>query len=71
MGWQRAGILAVVLVAGTGCPEDWRQGGVLDRAAAKDTRENMPMRACPEGQSIEWGCPKDDPDPKKCGWVCR
>jgi hypothetical protein len=71
MGWQKAGILAVVLVAGTGCPEDWRKGGALDRAAAKDTRENMPAQVCPEGKSVQWACPEDDPDSEKCGWICQ
>jgi hypothetical protein len=71
MGWLRAGILAVVLVTVTGCPEDWRKGGALDRAAAKDTRENTPWLVCPEGKSVQWACPPDDPDPDQCGFLCQ
>jgi hypothetical protein len=63
--------MLAVLLSTTGCPEEWRQGGVLDRAAAKDTRENMPETQCPEGKSMQWICPKDDPDPEKCGWDCK
>jgi hypothetical protein len=71
MGWRKAIMLAVLGGLGTGCPEEWRKGGIMDRAAAKDTRENMPESECPEGQAAQWDCPPDDPDPAKCGWVCR
>jgi hypothetical protein len=52
----------VILLAG--CPVDWAmEDGFLDRAAAKDIRENAKAEACPEGMhyGLPPGCSKKDP----------
>jgi hypothetical protein len=73
MNWRVGVIVAVALTVGPGCLEEWRKGGAIDRAIAKDTRENMPKPAwvCPSGQAFEWECPQESTDPEECRWTCR
>lgn len=41
-----------------GCPVDWAmEDGFLDRAAAKDIRENAKREACPKG--MHYGLPPE------------
>ena len=68
MGWSKAMMLAVLLGLGTGCPEEWRKGGVMDRAAAKDIKENL-AHPCADDAPRVWRCAEDEPE-ESCGWRC-
>lgn len=75
MAW-RAAVLVVggcLLLVGTGCPEEWRKGGINDRAIAKDTKEKLLKHPedeerpeCGEDEVAELKC-----DTGPCKWVCK
>lgn len=78
MGWRSA-VLAVggcLLLVGTGCPEEWRKGGINDRAIRKDNRQRLNQDrpeaededepSCPEGTRATWTC-----EASPCRWVCK
>lgn len=70
MGWRKAVMLAVLLGMGTGCPEEWRKEGAIDRAVAKDVKANLEQeKICPDGRPTEWHCRGEGPA-KKCRWEC-
>jgi hypothetical protein len=45
----------LLLLLGTACPEEWRRGGINDRAARKDLRERL-EEECPEGKTWVEDC---------------
>jgi hypothetical protein len=48
MRWEAALSCVLWLVALTGCPETYRRGGRVDRAADKDAKDQIPDRICDE-----------------------
>jgi hypothetical protein len=68
----RQAVLALgglLLLAATGCPEDWGPDGTNDRAMRKDLKERV-EKECPEGKTREWFCAEPD-DETSCRWICR
>jgi hypothetical protein len=46
MRWRWVFAVTVVMAVGTGCPETWRKGGMIDRAMAKDIAEGLRRYNC-------------------------
>jgi hypothetical protein len=70
MGRQAVLVVSgLLLLVGTGCPEDWGPGGTNDRAMGKDLEERL-QSECPEGTTREWFCGTPG-DERTCRWVCR
>jgi len=59
-----AWICALWLAALTGCPETYRRGGRVDRAALKDAKEKIPDRTC-DDDTYELYC-ADDEESEEC-----
>lgn len=71
MHWSRASIWLWLLLVGAGCPHDHMRDGFLDRAARKDTREQVEGKhECPPGQTLTRDCEEDVPD-EECPMRCQ
>jgi hypothetical protein len=70
MRWKQvASVLWLVGLAG--CPHAFGRGGTLERAAAKDTKENLgPALPKCTGQRRRELCPDGQPRSKECLRVC-
>jgi hypothetical protein len=70
MNRRKAAMLAVLIVVGTGCPEQWGKGGFIDQAVAKYIKANLESeKSCADGKPAEWHCRGEGPA-KKCRWEC-
>jgi hypothetical protein len=70
MLWLHGIVSAVLLLAGTGCPQDHMRDGFIDRAARKDVKEAR-KHECPPGTSWQTLCEESDEDELDCEGSCR
>lgn len=56
MRWKTAGVCALLLAAGLGCPHAFGRGGTIDKAVHKDLMEQLQGGPCTK-RDIEHFCP--------------